>query len=108
MLKIPCILCGPRDENEFVCGGTSHLARPPLSASDEEWGHYLFFRENPKGLHLERWRHVQGCGRWFNLARDTVTHEIKAVYGMRDAAPLSDAPLSDRPIAEAPITEAPP
>ena len=29
-------------------------------------------RSNPKGVHFERWRHVHGCGRWFNLARDTV------------------------------------
>jgi sarcosine oxidase subunit delta len=87
MLQIPCIHCGLRDENEFVCGGTSHMVRPALEASDEVWGQYLFFRDNPKGLHLERWRHSQGCGLWFNLARDTVTHEIKAVYAMTDAPP---------------------
>jgi sarcosine oxidase subunit delta len=87
MMQIPCICCGPRDENEFVCGGTSHLSRPDLGASDEEWGRYLFFRENPKGLHLERWRHVQGCGLWFNVARDTVTHEVKSVYPITGAAP---------------------
>ncbi|HEY3658446.1 MAG TPA: sarcosine oxidase subunit delta [Steroidobacteraceae bacterium] len=87
MMQIPCICCGPRDENEFVCGGTSHLSRPDLGASDEEWGRYLFFRENPKGLHLERWRHVQGCGLWFNVARDTVTHEVKSVYPITGAPP---------------------
>ena len=87
MMQIPCICCGPRDENEFICGGTSHLQRPSLTESDEAWGHYLFFRENPKGLHLERWRHVHGCGLWFNLARDTMTHEIKCVYAITDAPP---------------------
>ncbi len=30
---------------------------------------YLFFRDNPKGVHLERWRHGFGCGQWFNVAR---------------------------------------
>jgi len=25
MMQIPCIPCGPRDESEFACGGTSHL-----------------------------------------------------------------------------------
>jgi sarcosine oxidase subunit delta len=87
MMQIPCITCGPRDENEFVCGGTSHRVRPGLDASDETWGHYLFHRENPKGLHLERWRHVHGCGTWFNVARNTVTHEINAVYAMTEPPP---------------------
>ncbi len=86
MMLIPCIYCGPRDESEFVCGGTSHIARPALSADDATWGEYLFFRDNPKGLHRERWRHSFGCGQWFNLVRDTVTHEIVRVYAMTDTA----------------------
>lgn len=92
MMHIPCPWCGLRDENEFVCGGTSHLARPPLEATDDAWGRYLHFRDNPKGLHQERWHHVQGCGRWFNAARDTVTHEISAVYPMTEPAPADTAP----------------
>jgi sarcosine oxidase, subunit delta len=87
MMQIPCIHCGLRDENEFTCGGTSHIARPGLEQSDQIWGEYLFFRDNPKGLHLERWRHSHGCGRWFNLARNTVTHEILSVYAMTDPPP---------------------
>jgi heterotetrameric sarcosine oxidase delta subunit len=92
MLQIPCIWCGPRDESEFICGGTSHLSRPGLDASDEAWGEYLFFRANPKGLHLERWRHAYGCGQWFNVARDTVTHEVLDVYAMTDAPPAGMTP----------------
>jgi heterotetrameric sarcosine oxidase delta subunit len=87
MMLLNCPCCGPRDEAEFVCGGTTHIVRPPLDASDQTWGEYLFFRENPKGLHLERWRHAQGCGQWFNLARDTVTHAILAVYGLAEPPP---------------------
>jgi sarcosine oxidase, subunit delta len=87
MMRIPCIRCGPRDEHEFVCGGTSHILRPPLDANDRVWGEYLFFRENPKGWHLERWRHAYGCGQWFNLVRSTVTHEIVQVYAMTDPPP---------------------
>jgi sarcosine oxidase subunit delta len=86
MMQIPCVCCGPRDESEFICGGTSHMTRPELSASDAAWGDYLFFRDNPKGPHVERWRHVQGCGVWFNVVRNTVTHEISAVYAMSEAA----------------------
>jgi sarcosine oxidase subunit delta len=87
MMALTCPWCGARDESEFVCAGTTHIVRAPLAASDEEWGRYLFFRENPKGVHLERWRHVYGCGLWFNLARHTVTHEVLAVYRMTDPPP---------------------
>ncbi len=87
MMQIPCPNCGLRDEPEFVCAGTAHLTRPPLQASDAEWGEYLFFRDNPKGLHRERWRHAYGCGCWFNVERDTVTHEILSVYPMTSPSP---------------------
>lgn len=87
MMQIPCIVCGLRDENEFVCGGTSAIARPPLEASDQVWGEYLFFRDNPKGVHLERWRHAYGCGQWFNITRSTVTHEVLGVYRITDGPP---------------------
>lgn len=76
-----------RDEAEFVCAGTSHIARPEITATDESWGAYLFFRENPKGIHFERWRHLYGCGQWFNVARHTVTHAILAQYPMGDSPP---------------------
>jgi sarcosine oxidase subunit delta len=86
MMQIHCPYCGPRDENEFVCGGTTAILRPALDCTDAVWGEYLFFRDNPKGLHAERWRHAQGCGQWFNVVRHTVTHEILRVYGMTDPA----------------------
>ncbi len=87
MMQIPCVYCGRRDESEFVCGGTSHIVRPPLKAADAEWADYLFFRDNPQGVHHERWRHVHGCGQWFNVARNTLTHEILSVYAMTEPAP---------------------
>ncbi len=46
------------------------------AVSDGEWAQYLFYRDNPKGEHYERWCHRQGCGLWFNVLRDTVTHRI--------------------------------
>jgi heterotetrameric sarcosine oxidase delta subunit len=90
MLNIDCPWCGPRAEIEFRCGGQSHVIRPaaPESVDDETWGRYLSERINPKGVHLERWLHRAGCRRWFNIARDTATHEIKAVYRMDEAAPV--------------------
>ena len=87
MLRIPCPHCGLRDEPEFTFGGPSHVTRPEAQASDAAWTDYLFNRDNPKGLHCERWLHASGCGRWFNLARHTVTHEILAVYRMGEGMP---------------------
>ena len=87
MLRIPCPWCGVRDETEFRFGGEAHVERPGLEVSDAEWADYLFNRENPKGLHYERWCHVYGCSQWFNVVRDTVTHEIHAVYEMGEPRP---------------------
>jgi len=88
MLKIECPCCGARREEEFRCGGESHIRRPdPASCSDAEWADYLYLRSNPAGLHRERWCHSFGCGLWFNVLRDLTTHEIRAVYAMTEAAP---------------------
>ena len=87
MLRIPCPYCGVRDEPEFSFGGQSHVARPAFAASDAIWADYLFNRDNPKGLHYERWCHRYGCGRWFNVARDTTTNEIRLVYAMGEGKP---------------------
>ena len=82
MLLIPCPWCGPRPEIEFRHGGEAHIARPsdPSALSDSDWALFLYARTNPKGSHRERWRHIHGCGRFFNAVRDTVTDRIAAVY----------------------------
>ena len=89
MLQIDCPYCGPRAEVEFTCGGEAHIERPAASEtlSDADWADYLFMRRNPKGVQYERWCHSHGCGRWFNVARSTVTHEILAVYRMGELRP---------------------
>lgn len=93
MMSIACPWCGPRPENEFHCGGTTAIQRPPVDCDDDTWGAYMFFRDNPRGVHAERWRHTMGCGQWFNAVRDTVTHEFRAVYGITEAMPgLAPAP----------------
>ena len=80
MLLITCPWCGPRDETEFHYGGEAHRAYPadPYALNDAEWADYVFARPNPKGRFAERWSHSAGCRRWFNVVRDTVTHEITA------------------------------
>jgi heterotetrameric sarcosine oxidase delta subunit len=89
MLLIPCPWCGPRDETEFAYGGEAHIARPaaPDTLDDDAWADFLFNRANPKGAHRERWMHAHGCRRWFNVERDTVSHEIAAVYEMGKRPP---------------------
>ena len=103
MLQIPCPYCGQRDEKDFTYGGEAHVTRPFFDVSNEEWADYLFNRDNTKGIHYERWVHSFGCGRWFNMARDTVTHEIYAVYRMGEAKPqLSQDPGSDEDLTVQP------
>ena len=83
MLLIHCPYCDEqRAEIEFAYAGESHIARPPDPAalSDEDWTQYLFIRSNPRGRHHERWRHIHGCGRFFNAVRDTVTDKFEATY----------------------------
>ncbi|MBL8323348.1 MAG: sarcosine oxidase subunit delta [Rubrivivax sp.] len=92
MMQLRCPWCGERAASEFHCGGTTGITRPPLACDDSTWSRYLFFRTNPKGGHGERWRHTFGCGMWFNVWRDTVTHEVKAVYGITEPPPPQGAP----------------
>lgn len=90
MLLIDCPYCGSRPELEFVYGGQAHVARPPRPAdvSDGQWAEYLYLRNNPRGLHAERWRHTRGCGLFFNALRDTTTDQFLATYKVGAAPPL--------------------
>lgn len=89
MLLITCPCCGAvGEETEFHCGGEAHIVRRAATEdSDGDLGAYLFERKNPKGLHVERWRHQYGCGKWFHVARDTRTLEIFGTYPITDTAP---------------------
>lgn len=89
MFLINCPWCGMRDEEEFTYGGEAHIVRPkdPDSLSDEEWAGYLFMRKNTKGVYRERWNHAHGCRRWFNMQRNTATHEIDGVYKIGENPP---------------------
>ena len=81
MLILPCPYCGiAADETELTAGGPAHISRKGPGSSDAEFEEYLFLRDNPKGVHFERWRHSYGCGKWFLAARDTVTLEVFGTY----------------------------
>ncbi len=95
MLLIPCPHCGPRPELEFSYGGEAHIARPrqPAELDDAAWANFLYTRRNTKGAHAERWRHARGCGRFFNVLRDTTSDKILTSYPV--GAPRPDPRAAD-------------
>ena len=90
MLLIHCPYCNDTlPELEFAYAGEAHIARPkdPSALSDEEWRDFLFIRTNVKGVHAERWRHINGCGRFFNALRDTAVDRFHATYKADEPRP---------------------
>ena len=90
MLLIRCPYCEETlPELEFAYAGEAHIDRPadPSALSDEEWRDYLFIRSNVRGTHFERWRHIHGCGRFFNAARNTVSDRFLTTYKAGEARP---------------------
>jgi sarcosine oxidase, subunit delta len=90
MLLIHCPYCEmDRPELEFRYGGEAHIARPrdPETLSDEQWATFLYTRKNSKGPHAERWRHMNGCGRFLNCVRDTISDKILATYKAGEPQP---------------------
>ena len=88
MLTLTCPYCGiDADETDLAGGGQAHLKRMSIGSQDADFENYLFTRENPMGVHFERWRHVMGCGKWFHAARDTVTLEVFGTYPAQTLKP---------------------
>jgi sarcosine oxidase, subunit delta len=88
MLVLTCPVCDvTAEETEFHAGGEAHLKRHGPGSSDVDFEEYLFMRENPRGVHFERWRHVYGCGKWFHVARDTLTLEVFGGYSAQTTEP---------------------
>jgi sarcosine oxidase subunit delta len=98
VLLIACPYCGERPELEFRNAGEAHIARPadPEALGDAEWEAYLYRRRNPKGLHAERWRHVHGCGRFFNAIRHTVSDRFVVTYRVGEVPPELEALRRER------------
>ena len=91
MLILTCPCCGiAADETELAAGGEAHLKRETVGAGDEDFEAYLFMRDNPRGVHFERWRHAYGCGKWFLAARDTMTLEVFGTYPAQTKKPPED------------------
>ena len=88
MLLITCPYCGvAAEETELAGGGEAHLTRFGPDSDDDAFEAYLFLRNNPKGVHFERWRHANGCGKWFHAARCTATLEVFGTYSAQTLAP---------------------
>jgi sarcosine oxidase subunit delta len=91
MLLLHCPNCGADcAETELAPGGEAHLRRAGPGSTDEDFAEYLFFRDNPKGVHFERWRHAFGCGKWFHAARCTATLEVFGTYPAQTVEPPDD------------------
>jgi len=88
MLLLTCPYCGiEAEETEFHGGGEAHLKRHAGDSSDADFTAYMFERKNPKGVVLERWRHVYGCGKWFHAARSAVPLEPFGTYSAQTLQP---------------------
>ena len=92
MLLIRCPYCGERPEIEFRYAGEAHIARPatPSKLDDAAWAEYLYVRSNRRGAHYERWRHLHGCGRFFNALRHSVSDKFAATYKIGELRPTPD------------------
>ena len=99
MLLLTCPYCGvTAEETEFAPGGEAYLKRHGPGASDGDFEAYMFLRDNPRGVHLERWRHAYGCGKWFLTARCTVTLRVFGTWPAQSTEPPDEV---RRAIAEA-------
>jgi sarcosine oxidase subunit delta len=87
-MRIACPHCGERGLAEFLYHGDATVARPRDggAAPTPEWTDYVYFRENPKGVHRELWYHSAGCHAWLVVTRDLRNHAILEVRAARDVA----------------------
>jgi sarcosine oxidase subunit delta len=84
-MRFKCPHCGERGLVEFLYHGDATVARPKDGgvAPTEGWTDYVYFRENPNGVHKELWYHAAGCHAWLVVTRDLRSHEILGVQAAR-------------------------
>jgi sarcosine oxidase subunit delta len=80
-MRFKCPHCGERGLDEFLYHGDATVARPKDggAAPTEAWTDYVYFRENPHGVHKELWYHAAGCHAWLVVTRDLRSHEMLSV-----------------------------
>jgi sarcosine oxidase, subunit delta len=100
MLLIRCPYCEEeRPELEFRNMGEAHLVRVAdiANQAEQDFEGLLYVRQNPKGLHYERWRHIHGCARFFNAVRHTVTDKFLMTYKAGEPRPKLDVAAAAKP-----------
>jgi sarcosine oxidase subunit delta len=76
MKLVNCPLNGPRNAQEFICGGEV-IDEPAQDAAMADWADHVFLENNTKGVVHEWWCHV-ASSYWFIVTRDTQSEEILA------------------------------
>lgn len=82
MKLVNCPLNGPRNAQEFICGGEV-TEEPAQEAAIETWADHVFLENNTQGVVHEWWCHV-ASSYWFIVTRDTLSEEILATHTVDD------------------------
>ena len=98
MKIMPCPLNGPRNIQEFMCGGEVVTPPDPDHADPAAWADYLFMHENAAGVVREWWYHVP-TSFWFIADRDTISDEIVRTFLPRELFGGDSPPPSRSPDA---------
>jgi sarcosine oxidase subunit delta len=94
MFEIQCPYCDEkRPEIEFAYAGEAHIVRAVKAddLSDQAWAEFLFYRDNKRGDHCERWWHQHGCNMFFNAVRNTVTDKFVMTYKIGQKRPSAES-----------------
>ncbi|MBE8182300.1 MAG: sarcosine oxidase subunit delta [Candidatus Portiera sp.] len=89
MLLIHCPYCGEkREEEEFTYDNEAGIVRPtdPEDLTDEEWGDYVFGRQNLCGPIYESWVHTAGCRKFLIVKRDNSNNKIDKTMTVQEAS----------------------
>ena len=81
--QLNCPNCGKRAVSEFSFK-CEYMERPEADADFNEWGDYIFLRENKKGTQTEWWFHRSGCQSWFLVERDTTNNTDHKSFWYKD------------------------
>ena len=87
-MLIPCPHCGTRPVEEFTFLGDASVVRPDNldPSAIDEWLHYVYLRDNPRGVFAEFVHHSGGCRAWLVVTRNSATHEVYDAFSARDFA----------------------
>jgi len=85
-MLIECPHCGKRPIEEFTFLGDAAPTRPESfdPSNTEQWLHYVYLRNNTRGLFYEYAHHAGGCRVWLVVTRNTQTHEVFATTTARE------------------------